>query len=126
ATLTGQSSIDVVREAEKKMPEEIRTQHLRYDLARIGRTDVLVGIPCFNSARTVGLVVTAVDVGLRKFFPDLRATVLISDGGSGDGTISTALEAGVGEHAAAYLVDPSTRPPTKLACTYRGILGKGS
>jgi glucosylglycerate synthase len=87
---------------------------------------VLVGIPCFNSARTVGHVITAVEVGLRKFFPDLHATVLISDGGSADGTIAAAMETGVGDNAAAYLVDPSTRPPAKLALTYRGIPGKGS
>jgi glucosylglycerate synthase len=123
---TGQASIDVVRDAETTTPEEILPPDLRDDLARIGQTDVLVGIPCFNSARTVGHVVTAVEVGLRKFFPDLRATVLISDGGSSDGTIASALEMRVDQNAPAYLVDPSTRPPTKLALTYRGIPGKGS
>jgi glucosylglycerate synthase len=123
---TCQASIGPLQNAETTTPEEILPEDLRDDLARTGQTDVLVGIPCFNSARTVGLVVTAVEVGLRKFFPDLRATVLISDGGSQDGTISTALAAGVGEKAADYLVDPSTKPPTKLACTYRGIPGKGS
>ena len=87
---------------------------------------MLVGIPCFNSARTVGHVVTAVEVGLRKFFPDLRSTILISDGGSPDGTIEAALHAGVGDDADRYLVDPQSRPPDKLGFTYRGIAGKGS
>jgi len=71
-------------------------------------------------------VVTAVEVGLRKFFPDLRATVLISDGGSEDGTIEAALAAGVSEDLDRFLVDPLSRPPEKLGLTYRGIPGKGS
>ena len=69
---------------------------------------------------------TAVEVGLRKFFPDLRATVLISDGGSEDGTIEAALAAGVSEDLDRFLVDPLSRPPEKLGLTYRGIPGKGS
>src|SRR5947208_7299918 len=104
---TAQASIGLVQDAERPTPEQILPDDLRSGLARIGRTDVLVGIPCFNSARTVGHVVTAVEVGLRKFFPDLRATVLISDGGSSDGTIEAALRAGVGDNAVGYLVDPS-------------------
>src|SRR5438105_7090250 len=112
---------------ERPMSEdEVLPDDLRSDLERVGSTDVLVGIPCFNSARTVGHVVTAVETGLRKHLPDLRSTVLISDGGSGDGTIETALRAGVGDHAKLLLVDESSPVPAKLACTYRGIPGKGS
>src|SRR5205085_8459614 len=95
-------------------------------LSRIGRSDVLVGIPCFNSARTVGHVVTAVEVGLRKFFPDLRAVIVISDGGSADRTVETALSSGVGDRARSFLVDPSTTVPDRVGFTYRGIPGKGS
>src|SRR5436190_7842936 len=103
---TAQASFGIVRDTETTTPDEILPDDLREGLALIGRTDILVGIPCFNSARTVGHVVTAVEVGLRKFFPDLRATILISDGGSTDGTIDTALRAGIGDDTATYLVDP--------------------
>jgi glycosyltransferase involved in cell wall biosynthesis len=123
---TGQASIGLPKDAERPTPEQILPDDLRSGLARIGRTDVLVGIPCFNSARTVGHVVTAVEIGLRKFFPDLRSTILLSDGGSTDGTIATALRAGVGDDASALLVDPSSRPPEKIGFSYRGIPGKGS
>ena len=51
---------------------------------------------------------------------------MISDGGSTDGTIETALRSGVGADAVDLLVDPATRAPEKLGFTYRGIPGKGS
>src|SRR5438105_896958 len=123
---TGQASIGSSRHAETTTPDQILPDDLRASLSRIGRSDVLVGIPCFNSARTVGHVVRAVEIGLRKFFPDLRATILLSDGGSTDGTIGEALRAGVGDDAAALLVDPSSPEPEKIGFSYIGILGKGS
>ena len=48
--------------------------------------DVLVGIPSFQNARTIGHVVRAVEAGLRKHFPDRRCLIAISDGDSTDGT----------------------------------------
>jgi glycosyltransferase involved in cell wall biosynthesis len=108
------------------MPEEILPDELRLELDAIGRADIVVGIPCFNSAETVGHVVTAVEAGLRKHFPDRRSVIVISDGGSSDRTIETALAAGVGDKARLYLVDEKVPVPRKIAFTYRGIPGKGS
>jgi glucosylglycerate synthase len=105
---------------------EVLPDDLRSELDRIGHSDILVGIPCYNSARTVGHVITAVEAGLRKFFGDRRATILISDGGSSDGTVDSAVLAGVGDRAEELLVDPSTPVPEKLGFTYQGIPGKGS
>src|SRR5919109_1071802 len=108
------------------MPEEILPDELRLELDAIGRADIVVGIPCFNSAETVGHVVTAVEAGLRKHFPDRRSVIVISDGGSSDRTIETALAAGGGDKARLYLVDEKVPVPRKIAFTYRGIPGKGS
>ena len=55
-------------------------------LQSIGRADVVVGIPSFNNARTIGHVVRAVGAGLVKYFPGLTAVIVNSDGGSRDGT----------------------------------------
>ena len=107
--------------AEQVLPDDLRSA-----LARIGHADVLVGIPCFNSARTIGHVVTAVEVGLRTHFPDLRATVLLSDGGSSDDTIGAALAAGGRDVVDRCLVDGSSPEPEKVGFVYRGIPGKGS
>ena len=52
----------------------------------IGHVDLLVGIPSFNNARTIGHVVRAVAAGLARHFPSARAVLVNSDGGSTDGT----------------------------------------
>jgi glucosylglycerate synthase len=106
---------------EQVLPDDVRSA-----LARMHHVDLLVGIPCFRSAHTIGHVVTAVEIGLRKFFPHHSAAILLSDGGSTDGTIERALASGVGEDAERYLVDPSSPVPEKLAFRYAGIPGKGS
>ena len=53
-------------------------------LREIGAADVLVGIPSYNNARTIGHVVRAAAAGLAKYFPDQRAVIVNSDGGSTD------------------------------------------
>lgn len=53
---------------------------------RIGRADLLVGIPSYRNARTVEHVARTVADGLRRSFPGARAVVVNSDGGSDDGT----------------------------------------
>jgi len=52
----------------------------------IGAADILVGIPSFNNAATVGHVVRAVSAGLAKYFPGYRAVLVNADGGSSDET----------------------------------------
>jgi glucosylglycerate synthase len=103
------------------LPEDVRTS-----LADIGRADVVVGIPTFDTGDTVGRVVTAVEAGLRKLFPDLDAVICISDGGSTDGTLEAALSAGVGGEEERLLVPAGSRAPRKLGFRYRGPSGKGS
>jgi glucosylglycerate synthase len=103
------------------LPEEVRAS-----LAEIGRADVLVGIPSFDTGDTVGRVVTAVEAGLRKLFPGLHAVICISDGGSTDGALEAALSAGVGHEEERLLVPAGSRVPRKLGFRYRGPSGKGS
>ena len=50
------------------------------------KIDILVGIASYNNAKTIGHVVKAVDAGLAKYFPDKKAVIVNSDGGSADGT----------------------------------------
>ncbi|HYH28114.1 MAG TPA: glycosyl transferase family 2 [Actinomycetota bacterium] len=92
----------------------------------LGSADILVGIPSFQSGETIGNVVTAVEAGLRKLFPRHRSVICVSDGGSDDGTMETALRTKVGEQAEFLLVPPDAPEPEKLAFLYRGTSGKGS
>ncbi len=49
---------------------------------RIGQADIVVGIPSYNNIRTITHVVRAAQVGLAKYFGQLRAVIVNSDGGS--------------------------------------------
>ena len=60
-------------------------------LSAVDQADLVVGIPSYGNAATIGHVVDAAREGLRRSFPRLRAIVVNSDGGSTDGTQETAL-----------------------------------
>ncbi len=55
-------------------------------LDEIREADILVGIPSYNNARTIGHVVRAVQTGFAKYFPDLKCILVNSDGGSKNNT----------------------------------------
>ena len=92
----------------------------------ISTADIVVGIPSFNNAETVGGVVIATEVGLRKLFPDKRAVICVSDGGSSDETRDRAETAAVGARAESLLVPPESPEPEKIVFAYEGPPGKGS
>lgn len=97
----------------------------RQRLAELGSADLVVGIPSFNNARTIGHVVRAAAAGLAKYFPDLRGVIVNSDGGSTDGTAQAVAEAEL--HApATILVSHALSPVHKIVTPYHGIPGKGS
>ena len=50
------------------------------------RADIVVGIPSFRNAATIGHVTEAAAEGLRRNFPNMRALIVNADGGSEDGT----------------------------------------
>lgn len=98
----------------------------RKRIEEISHADLVVGIPSFNNAATVGSVVIAAEVGLRKLFPGMRAAICVSDGGSVDQTRDVAGTAGVGVRAESLLVPPDSPEPEKLVFEYGGPPGKGS
>ena len=59
---------------------------LRDEVAKIGRADLVVGIPSFRNAATIGHVASAVARGLREHFPEASVALINADGGSPDGT----------------------------------------
>jgi glucosylglycerate synthase len=94
-------------------------------IASVGEVDLLVGIPSFNNARTVGHVVRATAAGFAKYFPDRRAVIVNSDGGSRDGTPETVAASDFTAHGA-ILVAHRLNPVHKIVTPYHGIPGKGS
>src|SRR5438105_4912431 len=86
--------------------------HLREGVARVRKADLLVGIPSFNNAGTVGHVARTVAAGLRTHFPDVNAVIVNADGGSRDGTSD--------------VVASSTDGLPTITGAYVGPPGKGS
>ncbi len=84
-------------------------------IGRIGRADLVVGIPCFNNAATVARVVAAAAAGLREHFPDRRGAIIIADGGS---TLDDTRELALAEMKAQGVPG--------VVGIYRGLPGKGS
>jgi hypothetical protein len=66
--------------------ESILTDEFLRQLIDVGEADVLVGVPTYNNAATVGQVVQTVRAGLLKYFPRERAVIVNADGGSRDQT----------------------------------------
>jgi glycosyltransferase involved in cell wall biosynthesis len=94
-------------------------------LSELGRADVLIGIPSFNNARSIGHVVRAAVAGLAKHFPEARGVIVNSDGGSKDGT-AEAVAAAEFPAPATILVSHPLSPVHKIVTPYDGIPGKGS
>ena len=69
---------------------------LREGIAKIRRADLLVGIPSFRNAGTIGHVAATAVKGLRDNFPDAKVVLVNADGGSEDGTPQRVLEAATG------------------------------
>ena len=69
------------------MPEEsILSDGFVRELMNVGDVDIVVGVPTYNDARSVGQVVQGVRAGLLKHFPRERSVIINADGGSRDGT----------------------------------------
>jgi len=91
---------------------------------QIGAADLLVGVPSFNNANTIGHVVRAVRAGLAKYFPGHKAVLVNADGGSTDGTPSIVANALVDLEL--LFIGDQQSPLHRIVTPYHGIPGKGS
>jgi glycosyltransferase involved in cell wall biosynthesis len=91
----------------------------------VQQADIIVGIPSYNNGRTIAHVVRAVHVGLAKYFPQLTAVIVNSDGGSTDSTREAVLSARIDDPHLLLLSTPTTAAH-RLSFPYHGIPGKGS
>ncbi len=108
------------------MPEaDILAPDTRLAVEKLGEADIVIGIPSYNNARTIGHVVQAVSAGLARHFADARSIIINSDGGSKDGTPQAVLEAQL-ETDQLLLVRHPLHPVHRLTTPYHGLPGKGS
>jgi hypothetical protein len=66
--------------------ETFLTDDFLRQLINVGEVDILVGLPTYNNAKTVGSIVHTIRSGILRGFPRERAVIINADGGSRDGT----------------------------------------
>ncbi len=102
----------------------------QHDLKALGSADLVIGIPSFNNGATIRHVVEAAALGVAQHFPDRRAVILNSDGGSTDGTGEAATGAALPEHvavlSAAYEGTPGKGTAVRAVLEAAGILGSAA
>src|SRR5574340_17175 len=103
----------------------VQRREVQEFLDQVGSADILIGIPSYNNARTIGHVARAIQAGLAKYFPGHRAVVVNSDGGSRDGTMEVVRSTRI-EDQSALLLHHRVDPAPVIATPYTGIPGKGS
>lgn len=107
------------------MKSIIFRKEVKEEIEKIKNAEILIGIPSYNNARTIGHVVKAVQTGLMKYFPDRKSVVVNSDGGSTDGTMEIVKNTKI-EDLHSLLLHHRVEPILKIATPYHGIPGKGS
>jgi glycosyltransferase involved in cell wall biosynthesis len=98
---------------------------LKNQLKQVKGTDILVGIPSYNSSRSIGHVVRTVTAGLSEYFSGAKAILIISDGGSTDGTQEEVKKVQTGD-VKTILTSHPVHPVHKIVSPYHGLPGKGS
>ncbi len=107
------------------VPETVLTPAIREEIARLGRADIMVGIPSFKNAATIGYVVRAAQAGLVQYFPDLRPVVVNSDAGSPDGTGRVVVETEPPDYVERILLVRPTNKLSRVSLTYPEVDGSG-
>jgi glucosylglycerate synthase len=111
------------------VPSSVLTPAIRDEISRLGRADIMVGIPSFKNAATIGYVVRAAQAGLVQYFPDLHPVVVNSDAGSADGTGRVVVETEPPDYIEQILLVRPTNKLERVSLTYPeidGIGGKGA
>ena len=111
------------------MPVQGLTPAIREEIARLGHADIMVGIPSFKNAATIGYVVRAAQAGLVQYFPDLRPVLINSDAGSPDGTGRVVIDTEPPDYVEQILLTRPTNKLSRVSLTYPeidGVGGKGA
>ncbi len=107
----------------KQLAIDEKTQEL---LREIGSADIVIGIPSYNNADTIGRVIKAAELGLAKYFASYKGVILVSEGGSVEET-QNAIDALKDKHyfENSFITKPEFE--TRIISTkYIGASGKGT
>jgi glucosylglycerate synthase len=102
---------------------------IKDEVDRLGRADIMVGIPSFRNAATIGHVTRAAQAGLVQYFPDLRPVLVNADAGSPDGTGRVVVETEPPDYVERILLVRPRNRLQRISLTYPeidGVGGKGA
>jgi hypothetical protein len=111
------------------MPESALTPAIRDEIARLGSADIMVGIPSYRNAATIGHVVRAAQAGLVQYFPDSRPVLVNADAGSPDATQRVVVETEPPDYIEQILLVAPKNRLARVSLTYPevdGVSGKGA
>jgi hypothetical protein len=111
------------------MPDPTLPDSLRDEVASLGKADIMVGIPSFRNAATIGFVVRAAQAGLVQYFPDLRPVLVNADANSPDGTQRVVVETEPPDYVERILLVRPRNRLQRISLTYPevdGVGGKGA
>jgi glycosyltransferase involved in cell wall biosynthesis len=103
----------------------VLTPAIRDEIARLGKADIMVGIPSFKNAATIGYVARAAQAGLVQYFPDHRPVLVNSDAGSPDGTQRVVIDTEPPDYVEQILLVRPTNRLDRVSLTYPEIEGTG-
>ena len=105
------------------------TPAVRDEIARLGRADIMVGIPSFKNAATIGHVVRAAHAGLVQYFPELRPVLVNCRRGLARRNAARRRRDRTAGLRRADPARPSAQPADRVTLTYptvEGVSGKGA
>jgi hypothetical protein len=111
------------------MPDRMLPAPIREEVERLGKADIMVGIPSFKNASTIGYVVRAAQAGLVQYFPDLRPVLVNADAGSPDGTGRVVVDTEPPDYVERILLVRPRNKLQRISLTYPevdGVGGKGA
>jgi glycosyltransferase involved in cell wall biosynthesis len=96
------------------------------EVRRVGTADLMVGIPSFGNAETIGYVVRATTAGMVQYFPELKPILVNSDGGSPDDTPRVAVSTESPDYLEKVILVSPKHKLQRISFTYQGTSGKGT
>src|SRR5512134_2820268 len=111
------------------MPASSLPDAIAEEVRRLGSADIMVGIPSYRNAATIGHVTRAAQAGLVQYFPDSKPVLVNADAGSPDGTQRVVVETEPPDYVERILLVRPTNRLARISLTYPevdGVGGKGA
>ncbi len=96
---------------------------LPIDLGGLQDADLIIGVPLYNNAPTLGKVLEAIRAGIARHFPQKKTVLVCSDGGSTDGS-GEVFKKNLNPNLRMIFANHPVAPLQKILPPYHGIPGK--